>query len=477
MNDALGKVYYDVLKYPRGLCEQGCGSQMTIRNRFIVGPHIVEAHLQNQIGRGMNLVGYYMYHGGTQLPGLKEPGYPESYGFQAPIGEFGNLRPSYKYLKILHNFVRDFGSDLANMQVVEPENPVRDQFDTENLRFVVRAKDDAGFLFFKNAKVRVTMPDKTFKINLHLDNEMLEIPRQTMTLKGEKTAILPFNLDVNSALLKYATAQPLCRFTKGDKQYLFFTEIEGKTVELAFFRSTIRSVSAQGWDKSESGDMIYLMPKTGGVIETTANNGKKAVIVLLSPKQAENCWRAKIIGQESIILTNADLLQWNNKIELRQLDDNEFDLQIFPPVNKLPIVGGKALTPQKEGLFARYSFSVPLVDTEINISGLPAKDLSVLIPSNLNDVFLEINYRGGSAVAESNGRTLTDRLFNSQPWLFGLKRFIPSQKRQSIEFNVFPWSDNITGIKKELVDRVKKSNPLIVAAQVRPQYKTIITFQ
>jgi beta-galactosidase len=189
LSESLGKVYYDVSQYPKGLCEQGAGSQVTYQNRFIVEPNVVEAHLQNQLGRGMNMIGYYMFQGGTQLPGLKEPGCPESYDFQAPLGEFGELRPSYKYLKILHNFIRDFGSDLAKSDVVEPENPVRDENNTDKLRYVARVYGNGGFLFLGNTQVRVPMPDKRFQMKLNMKGETIQFPRKEILLKGETTAI------------------------------------------------------------------------------------------------------------------------------------------------------------------------------------------------------------------------------------------------------------------------------------------------
>lgn len=168
MTNALGRVYYDINKFPKGLCEQGAGSQMTYENRFIVEPHIIEAHLQNQIGRGMNLVGYYMFHGGTQTRRLKEAGYPESYDFQAPIDEFGRLRPSYKHLKILHHFINDFGADIADMQVVSPENLVQDANNIKDLRYTTRTNGKNGFLFLCNAQVRVPMPDKQVSVQIKL---------------------------------------------------------------------------------------------------------------------------------------------------------------------------------------------------------------------------------------------------------------------------------------------------------------------
>ena len=76
------------------------------------------------------MLGYYMFHGGRN-PDV-EPGttitlnesqvtnYPtdlpiRSYDFQAPLGEYGQPRPSLNKLKLIHYFLNDFGATLAPM--------------------------------------------------------------------------------------------------------------------------------------------------------------------------------------------------------------------------------------------------------------------------------------------------------------------------------------------------------------------------
>jgi len=481
MTDALGTVYYDVTKYPRGLCEQGCGSQMTYNNRFVIDPVVIEAHLQNQIGRGMNLIGYYIFQGGTQVPGLKEPGCPESYDFQAPISEFGFIRPSYKYLKILHNFIHDFGGDLARTTVVEPQSPVRNEYDTLNLRYVARIYNNKGFVFLCNTQVRVHMPDKDFKMQLFLPDETIEFPRGQLHLKGQTTAILPFNLDVNGALVKYATAQPICRFNKGKEQYLFLTEIEGMGVELAFDKSTIKSVLADGWRKEDDNKRIYLFSESGSVIQIIAASGQKSTIVVLTRKQAESCWRLNIDGQESVILTNADVMMDRNQLVLRELNNTTFEFGIFPGMEKNITSHGHKLISDQKGLFLQYTISIPSAKTGINISNLPDKTATILLPEkfpqDISDVFLDIDYWGGSMDATIKDKVVTDHLFSGPSWQLGLKRFLNSRKKQSIDLAVYPWSDRITGVDPALVNDIKKHPAQINSIVEEPQYQVTVQWK
>lgn len=65
----LGRLYYDLTRFPRGLCKLGGGCLNSYGQRFQVPAHDMEGSTQNVLGRGCNLVGYYMYHGGTHKQG------------------------------------------------------------------------------------------------------------------------------------------------------------------------------------------------------------------------------------------------------------------------------------------------------------------------------------------------------------------------------------------------------------------------
>jgi beta-galactosidase len=477
MTDALGKAYYDVNQYPKGLCEQGCGSQMTFTNRFIVEPHVVEAHLQNQIGRGMNLIGYYMFHGGTQMPGLKEPGCPESYDFQAPLGEFGFPRASYRYLKILHNFIRDYGQDLAKMVPVYPENPVTNQFNTDSLRYIVRILGNKGFVFLCNTQVRVNMPDKRFRLRLLLPEETLEFPKDTLFLKGQTTAILPFNLDIAGALLKYATVQPVSRINYKDNHYVFLTKIEGMNAELAFDCSTIKNISGDNWKQKTVNGRFIMTPADNNAnkIDITAANGNKSTIIILTRDQAENCWRTNLDNQETIVLSESDLMCYEDGFEFRQLGNPAFEFDIFPPAYFKS--RDKKLESEPNGIFKHYRINVPEVKIDEKISMVSRDRARISLPSalpvNFSDIILDIDYLGGSAEAHVNGNLVNDHLYYGPSWQIGLKRYLnPSVKE--IEILVNPWSDLITGVPENLVQQNKRSKQKISNIKILPQYKVNI---
>ena len=98
-----GSPTYDASKYPLVCCEIGGGIQDTYYHRNIVPPESVEALAVMNLACGANLIGYYMYHGGTQPVGkhtyMNEYTVPRiSYDFQAPLREFGQVSDSYRSL-------------------------------------------------------------------------------------------------------------------------------------------------------------------------------------------------------------------------------------------------------------------------------------------------------------------------------------------------------------------------------------------
>ncbi|MBO9619919.1 MAG: beta-galactosidase [Niabella sp.] len=463
MGDALGKLFYTPALFPRGLCEQGAGSQMTGANRFVVEPYVEEAHLQNQIGRGMNLIGYYMFHGGTQTPGLKEPGLPESYDFQAPVGEFGIIRPSYKCLKILHNFINDFGTELAAMPQVEPAHPVRDVHNTKDLRYIARVKDKSGFLFLMNTQVRVLMPDRKVTVNLKLKNETIQFP--SILLKGQTNLMLPFNLELNGVLIKYATAQPMAKIEEGRTTTLFLVKPEGVNAVIALERNTLKSKNGPEVLKLEPGVPLQLTSKTG----------KRLVVITLTREEAENSWRTTINGTQALVITHANLINNGSNLQLQQVGSNIFNFKVYP--RGLPgFVENSGAASRKLAWYDDYSVSVRPYQPEIKLqlkNETALVQLPASLPEQVNDILLRIQYLGGSATARQDQKLLSDNLFNGIPWLFSAKNYLG---KGTLQFDIQRWGDTITGVDKELVEKIKSKGAVVEKIEALPEYKVIVNF-
>src|SRR5207302_1631424 len=114
---------------------------------------------------------------------------------------------------------------------------------------------------------------------LRLRNETLTIPEKPVTIPKNSYAIWPFNMDLNGVRLKYATAQPLC---KVGNTFVFFAQ-DGIKPEFVWDEGIEYGIS----DSVVSG-MDAPHPWT-----MWARNGSSAQVLILSPKQAQQAWRAK----------------------------------------------------------------------------------------------------------------------------------------------------------------------------------------
>ncbi len=226
--DLLGKTAPDgwrlpYERYPYATCELGGGIQPTHRRRPVISPMDVYAMSLVKLGCGNNLIGYYMFHGGTNKIGkttLQESratGYPNdvpvlNYDFQAPISQYGEIREQYRLLNLLHLFARDFGDVLAPMEHVPAEEFVPET-DRKRLRYAMRTDGESGFVFVNHHQRHMELEDVR---GVRLRPLGVEFP--PIDVAGDIAFILPFNLKMGSETLEWATAQLVCRT---DSTYTF----------------------------------------------------------------------------------------------------------------------------------------------------------------------------------------------------------------------------------------------------------------
>ncbi len=232
-------------RYPFATCELGGGIEVTHHRRPIIKPMDIYAVSLVKLGDGNNLVGYYMYHGGTNKIGelstfneTKATGYPNdypifSYDFQAPLSEYGEVREQYGLLNMLHMFVNDFGEEFAPMIAVDSANSVAAD-DTNSLRYGMRTNGKSGFVFVNHYQRLTELADIE---NVVISAENVKFP--PIDVKGEVSFFMPFNMKMDDSVLEYATAQPLC---KCDDTY-FFAEIPNIKAEYKFSKGSANIVT------------------------------------------------------------------------------------------------------------------------------------------------------------------------------------------------------------------------------------------
>ena len=232
-------------RYPFATCELGGGIEVTHHRRPIIKPMDIYAVSLVKLGDGNNLVGYYMYHGGTNKIGemstfneTKATGYPNdypilSYDFQAPLSEYGEVREQYGLLNMLHMFVNDFGEEFAQMIAVDSENTVAVD-DTNSLRYGMRTNGKSGFVFVNHYQRLTELADIE---NAVISVGNVEFP--PIDVKGEVSFFMPFNMKMGDSVLEYATAQPLCKCG----EIYFFAEIPNIKAEYKFSKGSANIVT------------------------------------------------------------------------------------------------------------------------------------------------------------------------------------------------------------------------------------------
>ncbi len=459
-------VRYDTDKYPSFCAEMGVGIQMVYRSRPIVKAEAAEALMVRTLGSGANGIGYYMYHGGStpkQNNGVgffsdDGMGMPKiSYDYQAPIGEFGLVRDSYQNLRILHTFLKDFGSILAPMETVLPEGYEKITPDNrETLRYAARMKEDAGFIFMTNFQDHDTARfDQTdLQLKLKLKKQTLIIPSsKTFTLKKDQSVILPFNLSMEGALLKYSTTQLLAKVEEKNAVHYFFFAPEGLRTEYSFDKSTL-----------SSGKEFYT-PKPGlkSTFSITVKNGKTLKITTLTRQQALNTTKVN----NHILITEATVLPEKEQCTLLSLGKTQISYALYT-ANK----GWKEET-----------IEVQPVDVKADWKKVGTRRMTVKIDQpdvpQVNDYFLRVNYVADVAMAFIGGYLVLDHYYYGIPWTIGLRRFKNELKNEYLSFYFRPLRKDAPFIGDLPVEAIpdfsqKDADCLVRSVDVIPEYKAIV---
>jgi beta-galactosidase len=477
-------------RYPFLGAEYGPGIQITYHRRPVISSDDVAAMLPVQIGSGVNLYGYYMFHGGTnprgQLTTLQESqrtGYPtdvpvKSYDFQAPLGEFGVMRESFRKIKLVHYFLNEFGHDLAPMIVRQPERIPASTADTTVLRVSARTSGNRGYVFVNNHLRNYPMPPrKDVQITLRLPNETLRIPQAPIDIPTGAYFIWPVNFDVSGATLKYSTAQVLTRVVAGVSQVYFFFEVPGVPAEFVFDAATIASLDAPVAHVARANGRITvrrLQPGLHQAIGLRTTSGNQVRIVLLSHQQAQNAWRPQISGADRLLVADDDVYFAGDTTYFRSFGEPEFTFSMFPAFESSVQPQGITRTQTAGGLFTRYTAAVPVRNVALEVvkqrdaGRVPPVKLFnavtwrkveiALAPSDsafddaaryqinvpdsvlvgVDDVVLEITYVGDVARLYSRGELLNDNFFNGTPWRISLKRYAEAVRRGPLELRILP---------------------------------------
>lgn len=396
-------------QYPYFTCELGSGMMTAYHRRPYLYPEDSYSMALVKLGSGSNLLGYYMYHGGTNPVGItylnenqrtSGTNYNDmpvkTYDFQAPLGEFGQRNPHYYMLRKLHLFCHDYGETLAPMNATFPAPQDINKGDDTRLRWAYRSQGDSGFVFINNYE---RLQNLSAKNGIQFSVCGITFPQHPMTIPAGTMCIFPVNIDG----IRYATAQ-LIAHRDGN---IYMEQIPGVPTEISVGDKVLKNVKARGLQKPVYGNIYLVDSKTAGrlFLDNEQPDVKPQDIIYKKENDA-GAPREITIGAQKVAEEPADC---------------DFD---------------------------------------------NAAVYTIEVPAERDGRILNISYRGDVARLYADGNLIGDNFYNGRPFLYGLwrlpancrsleLRILPLQKDMPVYFpkeaNVDASGEEVTSIKIENV--------------------------
>ena len=467
---------YNPEERPYACCEMGGGMSCCYYYRFQYPYKSVDAMANIKLASGCNFLGYYMFQGGSNPVGkhgtfMNEGQVPKiSYDYQAALGEFGQVRESYRRLKSIHYFLNAFGESFCDLQTVLPDGASQiDPGDLETLRYAVRTDGRRGFLFINNYQDHRQMPErKNEQITLELKEEILN---WTISIAGDENAILPFHFDMDGIDLVQACAQLVTKLeTAGENTYVFFVP-DGMQGSFCFEKeATVNGESN-----------VFYCENNAAVTEfTVEKNGAGCRVLVLSREMANRMYCLK----NRLIFTEEALLTKDGKLIL-ETRSTENDVCCYP---KNALEGYRNVKCAENGacgenaILGVYHVVTEECGLEVSVEQTADTRYQITVPENFlagcSDAVLQISYSGDIGHAFIDGKMIHDNFANGAVWEIGLKDFADRLKGKKITIYISPLKKGAkVNVESAMAARKEEVEVLIGelhSVSIQPVYQIVL---
>ncbi|WP_432118807.1 beta-galactosidase [Streptomyces sp. bgisy032] len=477
----------DDRRFPYATCELGGGMAIAYHRRPLVPAADVSSLALTKLGSGSVWQGYYLFHGSSQRLGQALPnqeshdsGYPNdlpavTYDFQAPLGEYGQVRPSFHALRLQHLLIRDSGERLAEMPLHLPDEQPAGLDDRTTLRWSVRARGGSGFLFVNNHQPHETLPGHDgVRFRVHLAGRTVALPAQEVTVPSGAHFVWPIGYDVGRGVrLEWASAQPVTRLELDGTPVAVFAATAGITAQFALPAGCEASGPVRT-DAQGEGRAVVSVPEpgTGAWVTVTGPQGPVRLLVL-SEEQALRAQLVTVGAAERLVLCEEPVLADGGELRIHTARD-EVRLAVLMPSGEASVRGlldGPGLSgPRARGCFTEWTIvndgaAAPLPRVECvraeavvppsrtggsrNRASAPrdadfdgAAVYRVTVPPSAfgtdGEVLLRVSYTGDVARAYVDGRLVADHFWYGPAWEVGLRRRAGAVAGRGIELRVLP---------------------------------------
>jgi len=318
------------LSYPNLMCELGTGMATSYHRRIRICDNDIRASVITRLGIGCNMPGYFMYHGGTN-PWNPNGTYAErrdskytnandlpcrGYDFHAPLGEMGMPTLWYHQLRLINQFLHDWGGELSAMDPVIGKSQVRS---------AVRSNGKSGFVFVNN-----------YERMKPLGTNDLEFCGQTIAVPEGSSFVFPFGMTFRTLNVDWATAQPFC------------------TLDNAICFAAVQGIEAR---ISIGGEVVS--PELDKPFEADG-----VTIVVMSPEKSLTAYKVgdKVLFSGDILYVDGDKVMcesWMDGAELTATQTRKAD-----PARVPEMVEGLPMLPKCDEMkkAASWTFEVPQLD-------------------------------------------------------------------------------------------------------------------
>ncbi|WP_129843646.1 beta-galactosidase [Streptomyces sp. RFCAC02] len=481
----------DDRRHPYATCELGGGMAIAYHRRPLVPAADVSALALSKLGSGSVWQGYYLYHGvsqrrATELPNQEShvTGYPNdlpavTYDFQAPLGEWGQARPSYHALRAQHLFLEDCGTDLAGMPLTLPDELPPGLDDRAVLRWSVRSDGERAFLFVNNHQPHEPLPDHHgVRFTVEFPGRAVTLPAVPVTVPSGAHFVWPVGHDLGRGLtLTWAAAQPVTRLDAHGTPLTVLAATAGITPQLALPPGTAVTAPADTAHTEETPDATLVTvtrPGSHALLTLAAPDGGTVAVLVLDAGQAAAVHRVRCAGADRVALCPDLLLTDPVSGDLVvRTEAGRTTVALYPAPASLTGPGCEPGT--QDGVFFRWTLTgragtraarVECVSPDARPApartGGPAGRASapddaafehaavfrVTPPAGVLDgagdaddtaeVLLRVALTGDAARAYVDGELVADHFWYGPAWEIGLRRHAAAVRAHGVEIRVLP---------------------------------------